>query len=429
NPWPEKAPTANARARVATMHKDNQSIILSIDDSVTDMLGWSADEMIGRRTVEFTDPDHLGLAVTTFVDMLRNPGSSRRARLRYRRSDGTWLWVEVTNHNLLGDADDGYVLAELVDVSEEMAYQEALRSREELLRRLTDALPLGMLHVDLSGRVLYRNEQLGAIVGHADAATLQEQFASARPEHRELIDRALCEVGESALDADLDVVVDTHGDVRLCKLSLRALNDQNGKATGAVIAVSDVTESMLMRRELERRATTDSLTGCHTRSSIMSLLEQSLDDGRLRRTGTGVIFIDLDRFKHVNDQHGHAVGDSYLREVAGRLVNAVRHRDAVGRLGGDEFLVLCDGVDSSAQLGDVAFRLAELLQTDVHVDDVDAALPVFASIGIAWSEHSTAAPDDLVALADDAMYAVKRARRAGERLDEMPATSSVVQVA
>ena len=432
NPWPEKAPTSNARARVATMRKDNQSIIMWIDDAVTDMLGWSADEMIGRRTVEFTDPDHLSLAVTTFVDMLRNPGSSRRARMRYRRSDGTWLWVEVTNHNLLGDSDDGYVLAELVDVSEEMAYQEALRSREELLRRLTDALPLGMLHVDLTGRVLYRNEQLGAMVGHGDSSTLHEQFASARPEHRELIERALSNVRENACDADLDIVVDADDVVRQCKFSLRALKDEHGNATGAVIAVSDVTESMLMRRELERRATTDSLTGCHSRASIMSLLEKSLDDGRRRRTGTGVIFIDLDRFKHVNDQYGHGIGDGYLCAVANRLLAAVRQHDAVGRLGGDEFLVLCDAVESSTQLGEVAFRLAERLEADVQVDDVDAALPVFASIGIAWSKHSAAAPDDLVALADDAMYAVKRARRAGDHGNQenpVPATSSVVQVA
>jgi diguanylate cyclase (GGDEF)-like protein/PAS domain S-box-containing protein len=379
--------------------------------------------MIGHRTLEFTDPEHLTVAITTYIDMLRNPGSARRSRVRYRRADGSWLWVEVTNHNLLDDPEYGCVLAEVVDVSEEMAYQEALRSREELLRRLTDALPLGVLHVDLDGRVLYRNEQLGSILGHAHAPTLEEQFASARSEHREFVSAMLAAVRTDARDGDADIVIEAPGDVRQCRLTLRVLKDAAGAATGAVIAVSDVTDSVRMRAQLERRATTDSLTGCHTRSSIMSLLERSLVCGKSSGVGTGVIFIDLDRFKHVNDEYGHAVGDEFLAQVAQRLLAAVRQRDAVGRLGGDEFLVLCDAVASAEQLNDIAKRLSAALGDDV---DLGAnPMPVRASIGVAWSQHSLSAPDDLVALADDAMYAVKRARRSD--VEPLPTTSSVVR--
>jgi diguanylate cyclase (GGDEF)-like protein/PAS domain S-box-containing protein len=423
NPWPERAPTENARARVGTMRKDNQSFVLSMDEATTDLLGWKPEQMIGHRTLEFTDPEHLTVAITTYIDMLRNPGSARRSRVRYRRADGSWLWVEVTNHNLLDDPEYGCVLAEVVDVSEEMAYQEALRSREELLRRLTDALPLGVLHVDLDGRVLYRNEQLGSILGHAHAPTLEEQFASARSEHREFVSAMLAAVRTDARDGDADIVIEAPGDVRQCRLTLRVLKDAAGAATGAVIAVSDVTDSVRMRAQLERRATTDSLTGCHTRSSIMSLLERSLVCGKSSGVGTGVIFIDLDRFKHVNDEYGHAVGDEFLAQVAQRLLAAVRQRDAVGRLGGDEFLVLCDAVASAEQLNDIAKRLSAALGDDV---DLGAnPMPVRASIGVAWSQHSLSAPDDLVALADDAMYAVKRARRSD--VEPLPTTSSVVR--
>ena len=438
NPWPAKAPAADVRARVATMRKDSQSFVLWVDDAITDLLGWRPEQLIGHRTLEFIDPEHVTVAVTTFVDMLRNPGCSRRARIRFRRADGSWLWVEMTNHNLLTETDDetgaGYVLAEIVDVSEEMAYQEALRNREELLRRLTDALPLGVLHVDLDGRVLYRNEQLGAILGHGEASTLEEQFANACADDRTLLRALLADVKAHAADADVDIVVEKDGEPRECRLSLRALKNVHGKETGtetgtagAVIAVSDVTDSIRMRAELERRATTDSLTGCHTRSSIMSLLASSLGGGHARDVGTGVIFIDLDRFKRVNDQHGHAVGDEYLAQVAQRLLRTVRQHDAVGRLGGDEFLVLCDGVTSSEQLTEIADRLSDALGDDVEIDD--GRLPVLASIGIAWSQHSMSKPDDLVALADDAMYAVKRARRPEANTISTPTTSSVVQVA
>ena len=423
NPWHGVAPAPNARARVGTMRKDEHAFISSIDAAATDLLGWQPEDMVGHRTLEFIDPEHAGLAITTFVDMLRNPGCARRCRVRYRRADGSWLWVEATNHNLLADPRHGYVLTEILDVSEEMAYQEALRSREELLRRLTDALPLGVLHVDLDGRVLYRNERLGTMFGRTDATTLQEEFASANPE---LFQDLLDGVRTQARDADVDIVVDTALGPRHCKLALRALKDATGMATGAVIAVEDVTDSIRMREELERRATIDSLTGCHTRSSIMARLDTSLSDGRVRKTGTGVIFIDLDQFKTVNDDYGHAVGDAYLAEVASRLLGAIREHDAVGRLGGDEFLILCDGVTREEQLSDIAHRVSACLAE--AVDLTEAELPVYASIGIAWSERSICRPDDLVALADDAMYAVKRVRRAPADGGSAPTTSSVVRV-
>ena len=408
SPWSERVQAPDARPRVATMRKDSHATLLSIDRATTQLLGWLPEDVVGRRTLDFTDPDHVAMAVTTYIDMLRTPGSARRSRLRYRRADGGWLWVEVTNHNLIDDPEYGCVLAEVVDVSEEMAYQEALRSREELLRRLTDALPVGVVHVDLVGRVLYRNEHLDTIVGGQSAATtVDELFASLTDSDRPLLSAALDSLRHETQDAALDVVFELPGGARHCTLSMRALTDRAGAPSGAVLCVSDMTESIRMRRELERRATTDSLTGCHTRASILTLLADSMRHAT--SGGTGVIFIDLDHFKEVNDRHGHAAGDDFLAEVARRLLGAVRQGDAVGRLGGDEFLVLCVGVGSARQLEDITERLTATLAAPVVVGR--SVVPIEASFGMAWAEPDAGAPDDLVARADAAMYAAKRQRR------------------
>ena len=117
------------------------------------------------------------------------------------------------------------------------------------------------------------------------------------------------------------------------------------------------------------------------------------------------MFIDLDRFKLVNDRHGHAAGDLVLATAAQRLRDSVRGVDEVGRIGGDEFLVICPNVDNAAQAVEVADRLAGLFGDNVDVGASTAELR--ASIGVAWTNEATDA-DSLVAQADSAMYNAKR---------------------
>src|SRR5207237_1053927 len=190
--------------RLAVVNKNEAAVVTEIDEATTQLLGYTADEMVGHRTLEFLDPEDHQRAIASWIDMLRAPGARRRVRLRHRHRDGTWLWFEMTNHNLLHDPAHGYVVAEMVDITDEMAAQDA------------------------------------------------------------------------TVDGSL-------------------------------------------RQELETRATYDALTQCGNRASVLSLLEDELSSRRnagqsASRTagGIGVIFVDLDRFKAINDQLGHAAGDDLL---------------------------------------------------------------------------------------------------------------------
>ncbi len=117
------------------------------------------------------------------------------------------------------------------------------------------------------------------------------------------------------------------------------------------------------------------------------------------------MFIDLDRFKSINDGHGHAAGDRVLAIAAERLRTAVRNVDQVGRLGGDEFLVLCPGVESEARALEIAQRLACVLDTTVDLEP--GIVELKASVGVAWTAEAIGG-DALVAQADDAMYTSKQ---------------------
>jgi diguanylate cyclase (GGDEF)-like protein len=130
----------------------------------------------------------------------------------------------------------------------------------------------------------------------------------------------------------------------------------------------------------------------------------------VRQTGkVALLFCDLDRFKLVNDTHGHPAGDAVLRESASRLEAACRPEDTVARLGGDEFVVLAEGVEDESVTEGLAKRIAASLEEPIRWKDVEIVQRV--SVGVAIASHPGATVEELLLQADEAMYRVKRARR------------------
>ena len=160
--------------------------------------------------------------------------------------------------------------------------------------------------------------------------------------------------------------------------------------------------------ELNYLATHDALTGLPNRTLVMDRAEQMLARAERHSAGVAALFVDVDGFKQVNDNLGHAAGDHVLKTVADRLSEVVRDEDTVGRLGGDEFVVLLEATTVGASPEMVAERIVELLHQPIRLDD-GAKTSVSASIGIALSRGQTA--DELLSDADLALYAAKNAGR------------------
>jgi diguanylate cyclase (GGDEF)-like protein/PAS domain S-box-containing protein len=392
--------------RFATIEKDQRSFIVKTDDALTEILGWSAEELLGRRAIEFMHPDDHALAIDNWMEMLASPGPGRRVRLRHRHRNGSWVWFEVTNHNLLDDPDRKCVVGEIVDISDEMAAQEELRAREQLLDRLAEAIPLGLFQVDAAGAIVYTNDRLHEILGVQRVTRLEEQMASVVQSDQAALSAAMGDVLRSGRHADVEIELRLPtGEVRFCSINLRALTHEDGTISGAIACVADVTDSTRMRDELKRRATFDELTGCHNRSSFMRALEANIAEAA-PQAERALMFVDLDRLKDLNDRCGHAAGDELLRILGERLRATVRGEDLVGRVGGDEFLVMCPQVGGPDGAMGLAERLAQALREPAAL----AAGSVWpqVSIGVAWSERDTIAANALVAAADAAMYQSKR---------------------
>ena len=391
------------RPRTATVRKTALAVVTEIDERTTRMLGWTAAQMVGQRSSDFVHPDDQERAIATWLELLSRQ-DSQRVRLRHRRADGTWAWLELENQYVpADDPADAVVVTQMSDVSDEMAAHEALQQQERLLRRLTESLPQGIAQLTPDREVVHSNSRLPVVLGVPAVRTWDDVAAVVDDGARAALDTALSRALGEGVDATLEVAVRTPaGEARVCAVSLVALGDREG-APGALVCVADVTDSARMREELTAKATFDPLTGCHNRASTMAVLEASLARG-----ATAVVFVDLDDFKPVNDTLGHDAGDELLVTAAARLAGVLRRDDIVGRIGGDEFLVVSRGVDGADAAAALGARIRSALAVPAEISA--GTVPLQASLGIAWAGPGTDGAV-LTKRADQAMYVSKQGRR------------------
>jgi diguanylate cyclase (GGDEF)-like protein/PAS domain S-box-containing protein len=410
-PLPERA----VSPRYCWVHEDEGANVLDCDDSFTRMFGYLPEEIIGQGILDHIHPEDRGRAVESWLQMLSS-GRDQYYRCRRLHKDGHWMWVDVTLRNYLGDPDRGYVLVELIDVSEEMRVQEALAEREELLSRITETMPVGILQIDDQLRVIYHNpyllEVLGVSLPKRAAPTLDRLLSTLTTSGRQQFDIELSRILADGRDRDLEVDAELgEQGWRRVLFAMRALHRDRTRPGGVIIAAFDITERARARMELERRAAYDSLTKLLNRQEILERVERELADQR----PTGLIYVDLDSFKPVNDRYGHAAGDELLQLVAQRLQAAIRKVDDVGRLGGDEFIVLLRNIRSPEAALRLARRINKAIAGRYHT--TFGTVPMRASVGVACvvdgETHVGArkvdrlSAEELINLADEAMYAAK----------------------
>ena len=217
------------------------------------------------------------------------------------------------------------------------------------------------------------------------------------------------EFGAHSTDYEIEM---PHGDTRILATNRIVARDSQGVARHLIVVMDDVTERKKSEQRIAFMAHHDVLTGLPNRLSIMDRIEDAILRHRRRGDQFAVLLLDLDRFKHVNDTLGHAVGDALLRETASRLKASLRETDVLARLGGDEFAIVQDREND--QRGDaraLADRIIEIISKPFNIEGNE--VNIATSIGIALAPEHATSSESLMKMADLALYRAKAAGRNG----------------
>ncbi|CAI9409625.1 putative bifunctional diguanylate cyclase/phosphodiesterase [Nocardioides sp. T2.26MG-1] len=284
----------------------------------------------------------------------------------------------------------------------------SLREAEASVARLAgimDSVADAVFTTTVDGRVATWNDGAERLYGYPASEMVGQHMAALHPPGSDEPRRILAMVRSGQPIQGLDTLRRTSdGRMAQVSISVSAIPDEHGDVGGLVVVARDISDRLELEAELVRQTMHDALTGLPNRSFLTYRLTQALAEGRRRGDPVAVLLLDLDQFRAANDVHGHLTGDRVLTEVALRLRTLARPIDAVARIGGDEFVLVCPGTDVEAA-GRVAEQVIAAISAPIAVDH--RAVRIGASVGIAVSPPLDCDAETLLKRADAAMYEAK----------------------
>jgi diguanylate cyclase (GGDEF)-like protein len=298
------------------------------------------------------------------------------------------------------------------------ASQKAVRS-DRLIAEFEEHSPSWFWETDRTGAISYISPKIAAVLNPADGDMIGVPIKRIvrKDDDTPVGERDLgFHISTRTTFSELPVPAAIPSEDRWWAMSGRPLLDQFGQFRGFIGTGTDLTEKRRSAAEVEKLARYDSLTGLANRAETAKVLHRALGAGQTTVKPTGLMMLDLDRFKAVNDTLGHPVGDELLRQVSARLSQAVGTLGQVGRLGGDEFKVVLPGLCDKSQLAALATAMIEAASKPYYISS--SPVLIGASIGIAIAPDDGLTSDDLIRNADLALYAAKGAGRGTHRFYE-----------
>ena len=381
-----------------------------------------AERMLGYPPSDMTDPrfwrshvhaDDLA-RVNEHVRVLSRVGGQDECEFRLVTADGQSVWLhDVAASDPGADGRPECVRGIMVDVTERKRAELALLESERRFRSAFNGAGTGMALIGIDGRFLRVNDELVRITGYSEDELLETSFiaithADDQAGGRSLIRRMLSGGRRTFLGEQR--YIHKTGTVVWVLVSSSLVVDDADRPLYFITQVQDITERKRAEDLLEHQALHDPMTGLPNRTLLLDRLTHAM--ARCRRTGrmAAVLFMDLDRLKLVNDSMGHEAGDTLLTAVARRIETTLRPQDTAARHGGDEFVIVCEDLDSAEAAVTIAERLGEVLAEPFALPAGEAY--VTASIGIAVSRSEGDTPESLLRDADAAMYRAKEKGKA-----------------
>jgi diguanylate cyclase (GGDEF)-like protein/PAS domain S-box-containing protein len=412
-----------AYVRALLSHSPDVIAVLAADGtikfqspSVLDVLGYEPNEMIGRQSFDRLHPDDFTSITKLFAELAAEPGKISTAVCRFRHKNGSWCPLDCIGKNLLDDPLVNGILISSRHNAQQRHMEDRLRESEERYALAMKGTNDGLWDWDLRTNRVYFSPRWKEMLGYSDHEIGSTPDEWLNRVHSDDI---------AALQADIAGHIESHTDhyegeyrvlhkdgaYRWMVTRGIAVRGEDGVMNRLVGSQADITDKKRIAELLIHDALHDALTKLPNRTLFVDRLQNCLSRAkRHKEYQFAVLFLDLDRFKVINDGLGHVMGDKLLVDLASLLSSCVRPEDTVARIGGDEFTILLDGIEDISS----AIRVAQRIQTALTVPFALGGQDVYtsASIGIALSASGYQHPEELIRDADNAMYRAKSSGKA-----------------
>jgi diguanylate cyclase (GGDEF)-like protein/PAS domain S-box-containing protein len=404
------------RMREGLTQVDNDGILQFVNSRFCEMVGYEREELLGRNIDFLLDSDDDAAMLRSKRDQ-RKGGLSDQYEVRVRRKDGRTIWVEIGGAPVT-DAE-GRIVGSIgvhSDITERRAAEVALRESEARYRLMAENSTDLITRATLDGTILYASDASRSLIGFEPSEIVGRRVRELihtedREEVRQLT-RLIHDAGPTTFSYR---VQRKDGSLVWFETTSRSVRNERTGELDEIVSVSrDISERRRNEEQIEFQAYHDALTGLPNRWLFRDRLTVALAQARRLKKPLAVMFLDLDRFKLVNDTLGHTLGDELLKAVAYRLKSVLREEDSIARMGGDEFTVLISDLGDADDALTIAQKLLDTVAQPMRVEGHD--LYITTSIGVALFPDDGDTADVLLKNADQAMYRAKESGRSAVQL-------------
>ncbi|MGI2328179.1 sensor domain-containing protein [Planococcus sp. YIM B11945] len=377
-----------------------------VNDHFCSLVGYSKEELFikGITTDKLIHPDDVPIVRESVRRRSENRETDARYRVRVLKKDGSLIYVEIHSKKTVMDGQP-VTFGTVFDVTEEVRANLLLQENQERFKSLFDNNPDAVFTFDMEGVFTNANPGCGDLAGYTTDELLEMSFLPLIvPEDLALTLHCFGEAIKGNAKRYEISITRKDGKRRDLEVTNFPMNLE-GEIVGAYGIAKDITDRNAHRKLMEDLVFYDSLTKLPNRKLFEDRLSQVLNISDAAKNPSAVLFLDLDRFKFINDSLGHHIGDEFLKLVSSRLLKHTRTTDTVGRFAGDEFAVLLPH-SAKEEAITLAKRLNQALAEPFEV--LGHSLSVSASIGIAFSSGTDESVDGLIRKADTAMYYTKK---------------------
>jgi diguanylate cyclase (GGDEF)-like protein/PAS domain S-box-containing protein len=390
------------------VHRDR---ILFANSRFLALLNLSAAEVVGRPLADFVAPEYVELVENNLRRRLLGEPSAARYEVELVGAQGQVTRVELSS-TVIDSAGEAALLLTALEMLPESG-PVVVPSRPRAMVTL-DAMGESVITVDAEGRIDYINHAAEVLLSQPFDQVMGKAFSEVaslvdEADRRSLGDpvrKALTTGGRVTMGRRAVLVPAGVGPERSVEISVTPLRFEGKEILGLVLVMHDTSELRGLTRQMTYQASHDALTGLVNRREFERRLQEAMDSAQTGNVGHALCYLDLDRFKAVNDTCGHTAGDNMLREVASLIKEAVRDSDTVGRIGGDEFALLLVGcpLEKARQIADDVVRSVN----DYRFVWKDKIFNIGVSIGLVEIGAGGATIEDIMNSADSACYVAKK---------------------